>query len=101
MRIALYDVANGARVTVRLIDGDSAHVSPLSSQDPANTTRGAGKLELYGITAGIVIELPRNVPTIRVEVDGTLWFVKDGDTHQVLGPATETGRDEFVFQTRH
>jgi hypothetical protein len=106
VRVSLHNVDPGARIVVRLIDQRSGSVrAPRAGAGQAEPTFGYGSggnnhVDVTGITAGIIVELPRSVDSAIVEVDGAAYFVKSGANQRILGPNSERRDDEVIFRAR-
>jgi hypothetical protein len=51
-------------------------------------------------TAGLIVEVPRGLARLTIDVDGEVFFVKDDAGARLLVPGADSGSDEFVFQAR-
>jgi len=96
-RVSIQGAVAGASITVRLVDTNVVQVTAVSS-DETRFESGAGFIDVYDNASGVIIEVPRSVASMTVEVDGSSYFVKDGARTRLLGPGSETGPGEFVFQ---
>jgi hypothetical protein len=97
-RVSIHSPVQGATIAVRLVDSaTSVRVMALSADETRFQT-GAGYIDVFENTAGLVVEVPRDLESMTVVVDGRVYFVKDGDQTRLLGPGAETRPDEFVFQ---
>ena len=101
VRVSLHDVDPGARIVVRLVDAEGTIKVPAGQKEPTFEPRNAeNHVDVSGITAGIIVELPRRLDSALVEVDGRPYFVKSGSSQRILGPNPERTNDEVVFRAR-
>lgn len=100
-RVSIHSPGVEAQITVRLVDGEK--VTVFWSSDDADTTRfgtGPGFIDVYQVQSAVVVEIPRSVARATVDVDGNVYYLKDGDDLQILGPGAEKTGDDVVFQAR-
>jgi anti-sigma factor RsiW len=96
-RVTIHEPVSGATIAVRLVDEDRVRVTAISADDTRVVT-GTGYMDVFENTTGLIIEVPRDLDSMTVEVDGRLYFVKDGDRTRTPGPGALNRPDEFVFQ---
>jgi hypothetical protein len=96
-RVSIHEPVAGATIAVRLVDHDRVRVTAISADD-TRVQSGQGWMDVFENTTGLIIEVPRDLASMTVEVDGRLYFVKDGDRTRTPGPGTQNRRGEFVFQ---
>jgi hypothetical protein len=99
-RVSIHGPAEGATIAVRLVDSTRLVRVAAIRADDTRFESGEGYVEVFGNTTGLIVEVPRNLASMTVEVDGRLYFVKDGDQTRAVGPGSAAGPDEFVFQAR-
>ena len=96
-RVSIHEPVSGATIAVRLVDEDRVRVTAISADD-TRVESGTGYIDVFENTTGLIIEVPRDLASMTVEVDGRLYFVKDGDRTRTPGPGARNRLDEFVFQ---
>jgi hypothetical protein len=100
VRVAVFATAGSGQLSVRLVDGDRTSVQADSSAHAVAFRSAAGRIEILNLgTSDAVIELPRSLRGATIEVNGTTFFVKDGDSTRVTGPVVRRTDSEVVFQT--
>ena len=101
VRVSLHDVDPGARIVVRLVNGDGTVKAPGGQKEPMfELGNEDNHVHVTGITTGIIVELPRRLDSALVEVGGRPYFVKDGSSQRILGPNAERTDNEVVFRAR-
>lgn len=96
-RVSINGPVAGATIAVRLYDGDVVRVTAISADD-TRFEYGSGYVDVFDNTTGLIVEVPRGLAAMTVEVDGRLYFAKDGDTTRAPGPGAQNRPDEFIFQ---
>lgn len=97
-RVSINAPTAGATIAVRLVDTTRLIRVAALSADETRFESGEGYVQVFGNTTGVIVEVPRNLASVTVEVDGRLYFVKDGAQTRVVGPGSESAPGEFVFQ---
>lgn len=99
--IRLVAPAPSVEIRLRLVDADEASVTWNATDADARTRQMAGRLDVYGIDSGpVTIAIPRNALDALVEVDGRVWWHKQGSEIRIPGPAHEDTDDGVIFSTR-
>lgn len=97
-RVSIHSPVQGATIAVRLVDSATSVRVVALGADETRFQTGAGYIDVFENTAGLVVEVPRDLESMTVIVDGRVYFVRDGEQTRLLGPGAETRPDEFVFQ---
>ena len=96
VQILLHDPAGAVEVIVRLVDGAQAHITTATTGTVARRV-GTGRLELRGLGSGsVTIEIPRDVATATVEIDGVVRVYKDGGTLRGSDAAARGSEVRFI-----
>jgi hypothetical protein len=98
IRVSVHRTDPAADVTVRVVDGDEGQIRPVS--DGTRFRSGEGYVDVYDISKGVLIEIPRDLAGATVEVDGRLIFRKEGASVRIFEPATEDPGGDYVFHGR-
>lgn len=96
VRIALTGLPPGSRIDVRLVDGSEAGVRGTGG---GRYRTAPGVIEVVGPGSRVQVEIPREVASATVEVDGRLYLTKEGGRLEVEGPATDSTEAELRFRT--
>lgn len=96
VRIVLTGLPPGSRIDVRLVDGAEAGVRGMGG---GRYRTAPGLIEVVEPGAGVRVEIPREVPSATVEVDGRVYLRKEGGRLEVAGPATDSTEAELRFRT--
>lgn len=102
-RVVIHLVAPSPALEIRLriVDGDEASVTWNAADADARTRQTAGRLEVFGLDSGpVTISIPRSAIDALVEVDGQVWWHKQGGEIRTPGPAHEDTRDGIIFRPR-
>jgi hypothetical protein len=99
--IRLMAPSPAVEIRLRLVDTREAAVTWNASDADARTRQTAGRLDVYGLSSGpVTIEIPRSAVDALVEVDGRVWWHKQGAAIRIPGPAHEDTGDGVVFSAR-
>jgi hypothetical protein len=92
---------SGLRLRVRLVDGRDVGVRATQTAAAARFRSGPGRITIAQAGAGEVqIDVPRGVPTVRIEVDGRVWVTKEGAQLHVQAPVVDTTGSELLIPIR-
>lgn len=99
--IRLVAPAPDVAIRLRLVEDPEASVLWNAVDADARTRQGSGTLEIHGLDHGpVTIRIPRQARDAIVEVDGVIWWRKQGSEIRVPGPAHEETGDGVVFSPR-
>lgn len=99
--VRLIAPAPGLEIHLRLVDELEAGVTWNAADEDARSRQTAGTLEVTGLDRGpVTIRIPRSVAEAIVEVDGRVWWQKQGADIRIPGPAHQDTGDGIVFQAR-
>lgn len=94
VQIRLVRVPETTRIRVRLVDGTRAGVWDAGGE----YRTAAGSIEVAEPTSDqLLVELPRSVNRVRLEVNGTTAVLKEGSRLDVRVPGAVIEDDEFEF----
>jgi len=97
LRVSVHRTDAAASVIVRIVDGEG-QIRP-SAAGPRFRS-GEGFVDVYDISQGLLIEIPRSLPGATVEVDGRLIWRKEGASVRAYEPVTEDPSGDFIFRGR-
>jgi hypothetical protein len=89
-------------VGIRLEVVDEARASVEFANDPGvRPLTAAGRIEISNITrAPVTVRIPRSAGDATVEVNGQVWWQKQGDEIEILGPGRERPGNAVLFTPR-
>lgn len=101
LTIRLQDVGPDTEVVVREVDEELAWARWNAANTGVRQRSGAGRLEISNVGPGpMTLLIPRSARSVIVEVDGSIWWAREGGQVRVLGPRPERARDGVVFHQR-
>jgi len=83
----------------RLVDGEGS-IRATTDSEVLRFRTGPGYVDVSDVRLGVVIEIPRSLRAATVEVDGRVFWRKDGDGTRALQPSTEEPGGGIVFRGR-
>lgn len=90
----------GRRIRVRSTEGSRAEVR-LADPARAELSSGPGRIEVSNLGSGdVLVDVPRWVSDVVVEVDGTVFYRRSGTDVRLPGPVVERDDSEVVFRSR-
>lgn len=99
VRVSIRSPDPTARFVVRLVDGQEGFVQALDASDQVRVQTGTGYAEVFGVQAGAIIQIPRSLRTAVIDVDGLVFWEKDGLDVRTTEFVEESG-NEFVYRGR-
>lgn len=95
LRVVVIGAEAGAEVRVRWVPGsDAAILAPIGSR----FTSGEGRLEARVTSGPILVELPRGIVPVSLEVGGRIYLRSTDAGLDVPGPLAERSDSEIVFR---
>lgn len=96
-RIVIEGAAAGARLRVRVVEGERVAVLALGAAADARFRTGLGRVEVVGGGPGeLRIELARAIRHATVEMDGRILVAKEGEVLKSLVAAENTGAEVLL-----
>lgn len=99
VRVSVHLADASASVVVRLVDGEGG-IRTTTAEENIRFRTGPGYVDVYEVRTGVVIEIPRGLRSASVEVNGRLYWEKDGPDVRAHEPAVGGSGAEFVFPGR-
>jgi hypothetical protein len=101
MRVALIAPAPGIALAVTFHDGPRLGVWASDDTGGVRFRTGTDRVEIHGATTGeLMIEVPRSILQLTIDVGGQVYMLKEGDRILFPGPAADTSGPEIRFRTR-
>jgi hypothetical protein len=99
--VQLDAAGSGLRLRVRLSDAAELGVRATGAAAAAQFRSGPGRVFITRAANGeIVLDVPRRLANLRVEVEGQLWLAKQGELLLLRAPAVDTVGGEFLIPVR-
>ena len=95
--IVLRGIGAGTLIVVRLVPGEEAGAF---ADDPATFRTAEGRIEVIGAADRVFVDLPRDAAAASIEVNGGIYFRKEGDRIDVAGPIEARTTEEIHLRVR-
>lgn len=100
VRVLIWSAAAGSSVRVTFVDTPRPFVQYSEDAKEARFRSSRGRLEILDLGAGAAeVQLPRSLRSATIDVNGTQYLYKQGDSLRVTGPVVRRTADEIVFKT--
>jgi hypothetical protein len=101
LRIALERPRDGVRIHVRMVDASELEVRATGGAAAATFRTSPGRIEIAGADSGaVMLALPRGVASVRIDVDGTPYLLKERGRVRIMAPTADTIGAEYILPVR-
>lgn len=101
VRVVLRDASPDLVVRAVLTDGGRAGAYATGAAADARFGTGPGRIEVAGAGEGVLrVEIPRAARAATIEVNGALYWTKEGDQLRLAVPAGDSAGAEVTFPVR-
>ena len=90
--IVLRGISSGTLIVVRTVPGGEAGAF---ADHPATFRTSQGRIEVIGATDRVLVDLPRDVASASIEVNGGIYVTKEGDRIDATGPIEARSTEEI------
>jgi predicted anti-sigma-YlaC factor YlaD len=100
IRVSIHALPASASLTVKVVDRDGVFLRALGANDPVRfVPRSDASIEVFDVRTGLVIELPKNLTSASIDVDGRPYYTKDAAGERFVGPGAKPGNDGVTFRS--
>jgi hypothetical protein len=92
--IWIHDLPDDAELRVRWIDGEEAWIH---AGEGTRFTSGEGRLEAFGPPGTVLVDIPRSLERIDVQLNGSALLRKRGGELEILEPVHRRTPSEILF----
>jgi hypothetical protein len=99
--VRLRSPASGVGIRLELTNDTRAWVQWSSANESVRSGTGTGWIEVRNVERGsVLVRIPRSVVQATLEVDGAVWWQKQGDDTVIPGPGQPLPNDTVIFAPR-
>lgn len=99
VRVSVHSLPASAPLTIRVTDREGVFLRAIGANDPVRfAPRADATVDVFDVRTGLVIELPRNLTSASIDVDGRPYYVKDASGERFIGPGATPTTDGVTFR---